>query len=68
MTHIRIGSSVLLKKPYGVHRVGFVVDVYGMISATGLKCTKWIVRFPHSRTKSKTVDVAFELEDFETWF
>lgn len=64
MPHIGIGTTVQLKKPYGKHTTGLIVNVYGMISAAGLKRTKWVVQFPHSRTKTKTVEVAYELDDF----
>jgi hypothetical protein len=67
MSHLRIGSTVRLKKPYGRHTHGLVIGVYGMVSATGLKRTKWVVQFPHSWTKTKTVEVAYEITDFTDW-
>lgn len=61
---ITIGSIVTLKRPYGKHTTGPVVNIFGMTSASGIRRTKYSIQFPHSRTKSKTVNVAYELEDF----
>lgn len=65
---VGIGSTVELAVPYGKHRSGKIVDIYGMRSAAGNLRTKYVVEFPHSRTKTKTVRVAYELTDFELPF
>lgn len=64
--HVSVGDTVRLRRPYaGIHSAGVVIDIYGMISAAGIKRTKWVLEFPHNRTKSRTVRVAYELEDFD---
>lgn len=65
---VGVGSLVKLIVPYGKHHSGKVVDIYGMRSAAGNLRTKYVVEFPHNRTKTKTVRVAYELTDFDLPF
>lgn len=65
--NLSVGSHVRVNAPTnGYHgRTGVVTDVWGMVSAAGIKRVKWSVQFPHSRTKSKTVNLAFEIDQLE---
>lgn len=65
---VGVGNVVKLIVPYGKYHSGKVVDIYGMRSAAGNLRTKYVVEFPHNRTKSKTIRVAYELTDFDLPF
>lgn len=65
---VGVGNIVKLIKPYNKHVSGKIVDIYGMRAASGTLRTKYVVEFPHNRTKNRTVRVAYELTDFELPF
>ncbi len=67
MKSLTVGMLVHLVRPYGRHTHGVLTKIYGMVSAAGIKRTKYVVQFPHSRTKTKTVEVAYEIDDFSSW-
>lgn len=64
---LNVGAIVTLKREWHGQRVGKLVSIYGMVAAAGNKRTKYTVEFKHSRTKTKTVRIALELEDIAGW-
>ena len=66
-THLTVGCPVrVINQKSGYWgREGVVVNMYGMVSAAQIKRVKVVVRFPHSRTKTKSVDVAMEIQELD---